>query len=260
MFKGYEGEDSESKENIEENLKPDKTKTSGKDLLKALFKNPPLIILLIADLSKWMFNFVLMGIAVYYFTYVAQDKALLATYILISNILCVVGSYLSKTIAKKLSTRTTTITCFIIMAALLFLASLTYQNVWLVIILMSIAQFGYGIAYACTPALYADTVVYNEWKTGKDATGWVMGLQNIPLKIAVMTRGIIITAVLAAAAFSADIDPSTASVELMRGICNGFMIVPAITLIVGAFLLLVGFRLTKQKMEKYQNEIAQRSL
>lgn len=57
--------------------------------------------LMLADLAKWMFNFVCSGVAIYYFTYVAQNEKLLATYILISNILCVVGSYLAKNMAKN---------------------------------------------------------------------------------------------------------------------------------------------------------------
>lgn len=252
MFDGYE--------EVEDTVKQiDKTKTNGKDLLKALFQNPPLMILLLADLAKWMFNFIVMGIAIYYFTYIAKNPALMATYVLIANILGVLGSYLSKTIAKKISTRNTAIACFVIMAAAMIFASFVYSNVWLVIVLMSIAQFGYGIVYACTPALYADTVVYSEWKTGKNATGWVMGLQNIPLKIGVMTRGIVIAAVLAAASFNAKILPEDATTDLMRGICNGFMIIPAISLLIGAALLIFGFKLTRSKIELYQLEISERN-
>ena len=189
----------------------------------------------------------------------AQNAGLLARYILISNILCVIGSYLAKNMAKKISTRTTTIVTFFAMAVILIAANFTYANVTVVIILMSAAQFGYGIAYACTPALYADTIIYSEWKTGKNATGWISGLQNVPLKVGVMTRGIIISACLAFAAFDPSIDAAMASVELKKGICMAFMVIPALALIVAAVLLLFGFRLTKEKVEQYSAEIAARS-
>ncbi|MCC8162192.1 MAG: MFS transporter [Lachnospiraceae bacterium] len=55
---------------------------------------------------------------------------------------------------------------------LLIVSFLFYNNVTLVIVLMSVAMFGYGITYACMPALFGDTIVYSEWKTGKNATGW----------------------------------------------------------------------------------------
>ena len=54
-----------------------------------------------------------------------------------------------------------------IQAVLLIISFLMYDNVMVVIVLMSIAMFGYGITYACTPALYGDTIVYSEWKNGK---------------------------------------------------------------------------------------------
>ena len=254
MFDGYE-----EVETVSSSVKKDTTKTSGGDLVKSLLQNPPLMTLMLADLAKWMFNFVCSGVAIYYFTYVAQNEKLLATYILISNILCVAGSYLAKNMAKKLSTRTTTIFTFFAMAIVLIVGNFTYSNVTLVIVLMSVAQFGYGIAYACTPALYADTIIYSEWKTGKNATGWISGLQNVPLKVGVMTRGIIISACLAMAAFDPSVDPAMATEGLKKGICMAFMIIPALALIIAAVLLLLGFRITKDKVEQYQAEISQRA-
>lgn len=253
MFDGYE-----EVETVSNSAKKDTSRTSGMDLLKALVQNPPLMALMLADLAKWMFNFVCSGVAIYYFLYIAHNKGLLTTYILISNILCVIGSYVAKNISRKLSTRSTTIYTFFAMAIVMIAANFMYTNVTLVIALMSLAQFGYGIAYACTPALYADTIIYSEWKTGKNATGWISGLQNVPLKVGVMTRGVIIAGCLAMANFDPKIDPSAASEALQKGICLAFMIIPAVTLIVAAVLLLLGFRITKEKVEQYQAEIAAR--
>ena len=253
-FKMFDGYEEVSTEDFQE-TKKDTTKTSGMDLVRALLQNPPLIALMIADLSKWAFNFIVSGIAMYYFTYVAKDAGLLTTYILISNIFCVVGSYLAKSVAKKFSTRTGTIGTFILMAAVMIAANFLYTNVWLVVFLMSLAQLGYGIAYACTPALYSDTIIYSEWKTGKNATGWISGLQNVPLKVGVMLRGISISACLAIAHFTPGMDASQATVELQKGICLGFMIIPACALLLSAVILLFGFKITREKVEQYRAEI-----
>lgn len=253
-FKMFDGYEEVSTEDVQE-TKKDTTKTSGMDLVRALLQNPPLIALMIADLSKWAFNFIVSGIAMYYFTYVAKDAGLLTTYILISNIFCVVGSYLAKSVAKKFSTRTGTIGTFILMAAVMIAANFLYTNVWLVVFLMSLAQLGYGIAYACTPALYSDTIIYSEWKTGKNATGWISGLQNVPLKVGVMLRGISISACLAIAHFTPGMDASQATMELQKGICLGFMIIPAFALLLSAVILLFGFKITREKVEQYRAEI-----
>lgn len=253
LFEGYEDIEIE-----ESKTKQAASKTSGKDLIHALLQNPPLLALMLADLSKWMFNFVVNGVAVYYFTYVAGNVGMLASYILISNILCVIGSYFAKNFAKRFSTRLTTIVSFVFMAVLLVIANFTYTNVTLVMILMSLAMYGYGVAHTCAPALYADTIVYSEWKTGKNATGWISGLQNLPLKVGVVFRGIVISACLAIANFDPNIDPALATVELKKGICLAFMIIPACALIISAVLLAIGFRITKENVDRYQVEIASR--
>ena len=110
-----------------------------------------------------------MGVATYYFTYIAMNDGLLSAYMLVTNIFCVIGAYLSKALSNRFTTRTTTIGVMAIQAILLIVSYLFYNNVTLVIVLMSVAMFGYGITYACTPALYGDTIIYSEWKTGKNA-------------------------------------------------------------------------------------------
>ena len=245
MFDGYETVQPDAAAG----KKAAKDKTGGMDLIRALLQNPPLIALLIADLAKFMFNFVLMG----------GNGKMLATYILVTNIFCVVGAYLSKTLSNKFTTRTTTIGVMAIQAVLLIVSYFMYNNVMVVIVLMSIAMFGYGITYACTPALYGDTIVYSEWKTGKNAAGWISGLQNVPLKVSIMTRGIIISACLAMGNFSPDIDPAAASEELKNAISIGFMVIPAVALIIAVVALIFGFKLTKEKVDQYAAEIASRS-
>lgn len=257
MFDGYE--ETETAAEAAKRTTASKDKTSGMDLIRALLQNPPLIALLIADLAKFMFNFVLMGFAAYYFKYVAVDDDLMSTYILVTNIFCVIGAYLSKTLSNRFSTRTTTIGVMAIQAILLIVSFLFYSNITLVIVLMSIAMFGYGITYACTPALYGDTIVYSEWKTGKNATGWISGLQNVPLKVSIMTRGIIITSCLSLGAFNPDIKPAEASVELQKAISLGFMVIPAIALVIAVIALVFGFKLTREKVNQYAAEIAARS-
>ena len=257
MFEGYEVVE-EVPAQAAKKVKS-KDRTSGMDLIRALLQNPPLIALLLADIAKFLFNFVVAGSAAYYFLYIAQNEKLTPTYILITNIFCVFGSYAAKSFAKKFSSRNTAIGMFFIMAVVLVICNFMYTNVFMVIGLMALAQFGYGVAYSLTPALYADTIIYSEWKTGKNATGWISGLQNVPLKLGVLARGIVVPACLAVANFDADkVDMANIPLDLQKAICLAFMIVPAVALVVAGLLLLFGFRLTKEKVVQYQDEIAAR--
>jgi GPH family glycoside/pentoside/hexuronide:cation symporter len=150
------------------------------------------------------------------------------------------------------------IAAYLLAAVCLILVYVLYSNSTVVIILMTLAMFCYGIQLAAAPALYADTVVYATWKNGKDASGWIMGLQTLPLKAAILLRGILVPAALAAAGYRPDLDPATMSEAARQGLTVSFALIPGIFLIVGALLLIFGFRLTKEKVLKYQAEIDSR--
>lgn len=121
------------------------------------------------------------------------NPGLMTTYLLCVAIGAIIGAFSMRYIAKAISSRTTMIIAYAGMAVSLFLVYIFYGNAMTVIALMTLAQFFYGMAFAASPALYADTVVYATWKSGKDASGWIMGLQNLPLKIAVFLRGTILS-------------------------------------------------------------------
>lgn len=260
MFKGYEKEyTKEELEELKKNKVADVDRTTFADLGRALVSNRPLIFLILADIAKWVFNFMCAGIAIYYFTYVVFEPGMLAMYILISNVLCVVGSFLSDKFAKVVkSSRNGTIFAFIFMAAMLVIARVQCFDMWTVIFFMSLAQFGYGIIYALIPALYADTVVYAEWKLRKNAAGWISGLQIFPLKLGFVARSIVVPGVLALSGFVSGMAAADATMEIQLGICNGFMLIPAALLVVSAVLLFFGFNLTHDKLRIYQSEIDER--
>lgn len=255
MSEGYEDTGAAEQANA---AKAKRAKTNPVDLIKALFANPPLLALIIADLAKWLFNFMVAGTVVYYFTYIALNKGMQATYTLIIAFTAVIGAYASRYIGKKLSGRNTMIYFYLIMAASLLLARVLYTNVWAVIILVSIAQLCYGCVYSCSSALYGDTAVYSEWKTGKNATGWVMGLQNIPIKIASLLKGVILPAALAMGGFSAQIAAEQASESVRVAIANTLLVIPGGLLLIGALVMIFLYKLPKDKVEQMQKEIDER--
>lgn len=255
ITEGYEDTGAQEQANA---AKSQRAKTKPMDLIKALFTNPPLLCLMVADLAKWLFNFIVAGTVVYYFTYIALNKGMQATYTLIIAFCSVIGAYFSRYLGKKFSGRGTMIVAYLIMGGCLLAARMFYTNPMYVVVLISAAQLGYGCCYSCSTALYADTAIYSEWKTGKNASGWIMGLTNIPLKVASTLKSVILTACLAVGGFSASIAVEDATVAMKEAICMALMVVPAILLIVGALVLLFGFRLPKSRLEEMQKEIEER--
>jgi len=89
-------------------------------------------------------------------------------------------------------------------------------------------------------------------KTGKNPTGWVLGLQNVPLKVGVFLRGVIINACLVAVNWQkGEVLEGTAR----QGMTVAFGLVPAIFCIVGFLLILIGYKTTREDVAKAQAEI-----
>ncbi|MDR1567008.1 MAG: MFS transporter [Treponema sp.] len=239
--------------------KQSKTRASGKDMVKALFQNSHLCFLILGDFPKWIVKLVTSASAVYYFRYVAQNAGLLPQFLLISNIAAFLGGFAAAFFSKKFTARITVIVTYGVMAACCILSFLMYQSIWLVVVLMSVVQLGYGVCYACCSALYADAAVYSQWKQGADSRGWVMGLQNVPLKTAVAARAVILNISLMLAGFNAEIDPAQATESLKKGITAAFALIPGFFLCAGVLLILFGFRLTRKEVVKYQEEINARN-
>ncbi len=233
-------------------------KMSASEMARSLIQNPSLLVLLIVDLTRWIVNFVMAATGAYFFSYVMGNMSMFSLYLLLANIMALIGSFLSKYAANKLSTRTASIIGFFALGVLILASRFMLSSPVGVLVILSCAQFFLGFLYALISAMYSDTVVYSEWKTGNKAAGWIMGLMNLPLKVGNLIKGAIIPMALAAASFSADIDPAAASPELKAGITNIFITFPGIIILVGAVLLLIGYRLTREKMTRYQQEINER--
>ena len=190
--------------------------------------------------------------AIYYFRDAMQNPGLMTPYLLAIGLAAIVGSYATRYLAKSLSNRTTAIIAFIGMAVALALIYVFYTSAFVVIALMTVAQFFYGVAYSISPALYGDTVVYTTWKTGKNAAGWIMGLQNLPLKVGVFMRGTIVAACLAAVGWQTGI---VLEGTARQGMTVALGLVPAILCAIGAVLLIVGYKLTREKIAQCQAAI-----
>ena len=264
MFEGYEASGEEEIAQMEaakaqRAAEKEAKKANKGNLGRALACNPSLWGLILADFTKYVYSFGASAIAIYYFTYVAKDAGLNNTYIFASNLLGVATAYLSRKFVAKFSARGAMISSYACMAAVCLIAFLFYSNVWVVFVMMCLAQGFSMLTTACAPMLYADCCIYSHYKTGTDNTGAIMGLTNLPLKVGVVMRSIIVGASLAIGGF----DPNTTTVEnvtpaIQRGISMGFSLIPAIVLAVGLLLMVFVYRLTKEKVNECSAEIARR--
>ncbi len=236
-----------------------RNKVSVPDMFRALFQNPQLMIIIVANTVSATNTFVFSAAAVYYWRIGAGNIALNSTFILLTSIASILGSIASRRIAAKFSPRTTLIVGSLLAGIFISSIYFLYSAPMAVMVVSVIGRFFTGLPNATFPVLFSDTVVYATWKTGKNAAGWIMGLMNLPIKIGVFARGIIVTAALAAIGYSAKLTPAQFTPQLKQGIAATFGLLPGLLLILCGLIVLFAFKLTKEKVAQYQAEIDSRS-
>ncbi|QSX07967.1 MFS transporter [Alkalibacter rhizosphaerae] len=255
MTEGYEETGAEVAAN-----KSTKPRLGLIQMLKMAGTNHYLIILLIGDFFRYMASFIMTAAAAYYFTYVPKNAGLLATYLLLVSLAQLVGSYLAAPLTQKISSRAASIISLVLCSAALIVAKIVGYNIVLFLIAVITAAIFLGVLRATMVTLYSDVAVYSEWKTGQTATAWIMGLMNLSLKTAIISRGTVIPFVLATAGFVATADPATASKELTDAVITVFVLIPAIFMLLSSVILGFGYKLNQEKLEIYEREIEERKV
>lgn len=234
-------------------------KSEGKmsigEMLKQIVVNPPLIGLLLGELGRYLGRFIIFGMAFYYFKYVVNNLAVVTVFFTGLSIVCLLGAVITNPLAKKIGERNTYILSLVIFIIGLLIVWALPMNYMSFMILMFVAYLGYGIPDALGVAMYSSTVEYGEWKTGKNARGFIMSLISFPIKIAIFLRSVIITAVLVGAGYVANMKPTA---QLVSGIKNGMALIPAIIMIVGLIFIVLLYKITPESLEKMQEEIKAR--
>ncbi|MBV7272568.1 MFS transporter [Clostridium sp. PL3] len=230
-------------------------KLSAGDMIRQIILNPPLIGLMLAEFGRYLGRFVIFGMAFYYFKYVVSNLAVVTIFFTGLSVVCLVGAAIASPIAKKIGERNTYILSLLIFICCLLAVWALPMNYISFMILMFIAYFGYAMPDALGVALYSNTVEYGEWKTGKNARGFIMSLLAFPIKIAVFARSVIITAVLMGAGYVANMKPTA---QLIKGVTNGITLIPAVFMVFGLIFIILLYKITPKSLEKMQREIKER--
>jgi sugar (glycoside-pentoside-hexuronide) transporter len=233
-----------------------KDKMSIAEMFKQIIVNPPLIGLMLAELGRYLGRFIIFGLAFYYFKYVVDNLAVIAIFFTGLNVVCFFGAMATAPIAKRIGERNTyimSLSLFIIGLLAVWLFPMNYATFMVV---MFVAYLGYGMPDALGVAMYSATVDYGEWKTGKNARGFIMSLISFPIKSAVFIRSVVITAILVSAGYVADMAPTP---ELISGIKNGIALVPALFIGFGLVIILLLYRITPESHKQMQEEITART-
>ena len=231
------------------------TRQSVKEIVALVFKNPPLLLLIFAEIFRNTALFVITSFAFYYFGYVLKNSAFLSVFILTISVAALLGTFAAAWIGVRIGKRNCYWISLVVAAAVFVCAGFVGESTWGFTILFCVAYMLGMIAGAMSTALFADTAVYGEWKTGKNIQAFIMSLLTLPIKVGVLFRSAIIAIGLVAIGFVANTVPAQ---KVVSGISSIMIFSPAAACAIAAAIFYFGYRIEDKNVLQMQDEISSR--
>jgi glycoside/pentoside/hexuronide:cation symporter, GPH family len=230
---------------------------SVREMIGLVLRNPPLLLLSVAETFRNANYSIGMAFAIYYFKYVVQDVPFLSVFLLVTAVAGLLGSCAATLIGVRIGKRNS-YWVFLVLSALGFVAAkFLGHTAWSFTLFCSSATLFAAIASSMSTGLYSDTVIYGEWKTGKSLRAFTMALSNLPIKLSILIRSATITLGLTAIGFVANASPSPGVVD---GITNIMTLIPAAACMLAAVIFYFGYKIEEKHVLIMEDEIAARTM
>jgi glycoside/pentoside/hexuronide:cation symporter, GPH family len=226
------------------------------EIVGLVFKNPPLLFLILASIFSYTGFFIITTLAFYFFTYVSGNPKLLSVFILAVSIARLAGTFAGGWVGVKIGKRNSYWICFILGAVGFACAKLMQNSPLGFIAIFSISILLVSIASSMITALFSDTVVYGEWKTGRDIRAFIMALMNLPIKVGVLIRAGI-PAGLMMIGFTANTVPTP---RVTEGISFIMTIMSGAAYVIAAGIFYFGYRIEDKQVVQMQEAIAAKKI
>jgi Na+/melibiose symporter-like transporter len=230
-------------------------KPSVFQMVALVFKNPPLLLLIVSEVFRNSYILILSSFAPYYFKYVLDNLAFLTFFLVSIGVSRLLGTFAATWIGVRIG-KCHSYWIFLVLSAIVFaLGKFFGGTAWSFTIIFCIASLLGMVASSMSTALFSDTVVYGEWKTGKNIRGFTMALQTFAIKVGVLIRSGVITFGLIAIGFVANTEPTP---KVVDGISIITSFTPAIACIISAGIFFFGYRIEDKRILRMEEEIPAR--
>ncbi len=232
------------------------SRQSLREIIGLVFKNPPLLLLILAETFRNTCIFIVTAFAFYYFAYVLDNAAFLSLFILAISIAGLGGACAATWVGVKIGKRNS-YWIFLVLAAIGFAsAKFLGGTAWGFTTIFCIASMLGMVPQSMSTALFSDTVVYGEWKTGKNIRAFTMALLSFPIKVGVLFRSAIVTIGLMVIGFVANEVPTPSVID---GISSIMIFTPAAVCAIAAAIFYFGYKIEDKQVLWMQEEIAART-
>ena len=174
-------------EKYDPSLKPDaSSEISFREMVAQVLSNRQLLFLISADTMTNVSLFSLHTLAIYYFKYVSNLEVWMAYHTLGLSIVSFLSSLLSPYVVKKFGKkRTYLIAVGWSTTAFLFLRVFGASSPYIYTTILCLSGIISGTSGPMRQAMYMDAAEYGYYKTGKDASAFIMSLFTIPIKVGI---------------------------------------------------------------------------
>ena len=208
---------------------------------------------MIAETFRNTSLFLIQSFAFYYFGYVLNNAGFLEHFILAISVATFFGTVIAAWIGVRIGKRNAYWMSLILSAFVFFSAAFIETNTYSFTIVFSIGSMLGMIAGSMITALFADTVVYGEWKTGKNIQAFIMSLLMLPIKLGLLLRSGIMAVGFTTIGYIANTTPTP---EVVNGISSIMIYSPALTSAIAAAVFYIGYRIDEKDVLQMQDEIA----
>ncbi len=225
------------------------------EIVGLVFYNRPLLLLILAQVFSNASYILITSMATYYFAYSAGRPGFLSVFIFAISVSRLLGALAAPWIGVRIGKRTSYWAFCALAAAGFASARLAGETLWLFLSLFCVSIFVMSVATSMTTALFADTVTYGEWKTGKSIRAFTMALMNFSIKVGILIRSVVVAGGLMLIGFVANAAPTP---RVAEGIHSMMTLGPAAGFALAAAIFYFGYRLEDGRVVSMQAEIEAR--
>ena len=225
---------------------------SGKDSLRLILTNRPLLCLFGADVVRLLAYLVTLSIFPYFFTYVAKDMNAAPMLFGTTSIAMFVGALLIPFLTRIFSKRSVYIVG-LVMLGLSFVVAAMFKDTTMIMVGSLVVGFvGYSFGATVTTAMYTDVVDYGEVKYGVNARAIYFSMYQLSIKVAAICSTGIAGFGMALIGYDSKVEPTAKVIEGINFICLAL----PIGLAVLAIVLMLFYNLGDKKMEEVRSTLS----
>jgi Na+/melibiose symporter-like transporter len=223
-----------------------------KESFKVIFKNKPLLLIIISFVIIMSITTIMQAVMVFFAKDNLGDANLVPVLTIALFLPLLAGTALTGTLAKRFGKKNLFIFVNLarVVISFVFLA-VGYSNLMLVLVFIGLNGFLLGIPTVLLTAMLSDSVVYAQWKLGIRNDGLVFSMRTFMSKISSAIGGGLAAFLLGAYGYIAN---SQQSQQALTGIFHMNTIWPAVATVIGIIPFFF-YDLTDEKVEKITAEL-----